>query len=69
VNELLKALTDAKGTQTQRTIMIILLIWLAAQSEHLEKTVEETARRVAALEQRLVNHHAPGTNTLAALLP
>lgn len=57
VTTLLQSLTNAKGTQSQRTIMIALLVWLAVKQD-------EIARRVTSLESVLHRPVAAQTNVI-----
>jgi hypothetical protein len=69
VNELLKTLTNAKGTQAQRTVMIAMLAWLTMKAGHVEKAVEDTNRRVSVIELRLSHNAAnPPTNSSAGII-
>jgi hypothetical protein len=68
VNELLKTLTNAKGTQAQRTIMIALLVWLTMKAGEVEKAVEDTNRRVSVIELRLSHVAQSETNQSASLI-
>jgi hypothetical protein len=68
VNDLLKALTNARGTQSQRTIMIAMLAWLTMKAGHVEKSVEDTNRRVSAIELRLSHVAQSATNHSASLI-
>ena len=65
MNDLIKILTGPKSTVGHRSVLMVVVIWLAWTAQETQKEVEAVKRKVDRIEYRMDYGSLPATNQLA----